>query len=70
MEKKFPTARLKSAQSDPAQARAMAHVRPPISRAIMPVSATIAAPAKRWEEANRKKRIAQDQLVQSKKQNR
>jgi predicted secreted Zn-dependent protease len=34
------------------------------------VSATIAAPANGREEANRKKRIAQELLAQSKKQNR
>jgi hypothetical protein len=65
MEKKFPTARLNSAQSDAAQARAMAHARPPIARAIIPVSATIAAPA----NAGRR-RIAQEQLAQSEKENR
>jgi hypothetical protein len=45
MEKKLPTARLNSAQSDAAQASAIAHARPPSSRAIAPVRATVAAPA-------------------------
>ena len=46
IEKKLPTARLNSAQSDAAQASATAHLRPPSSRARTPVSATVAAPAK------------------------
>src|SRR2546426_11536761 len=45
MEKKFPTARLNSAQSEAAHASAIAHARPPSSRAIAPVRATVAAPA-------------------------
>ncbi len=45
MEKKLPTAKLNSAQSEPAQASATAHPRPPSSRAIKPVIATVAAPA-------------------------
>src|SRR5437588_365594 len=36
MEKKLPTAKLNSAQSEPAQASAIAHPRPPSSRAIKP----------------------------------
>jgi len=45
MEKKLPTARLNSAQSEPAQASAIAHPPPSSSRAIAPVRATVAAPA-------------------------
>src|SRR6266498_4774861 len=45
IEKKLPTAKLNSAQSEPAQASAIAHGRPPSSRAIKPVIATVAAPA-------------------------
>ena len=67
MEKKFATARLNSAQIEPAQASATAHARPPSSRAITPVSAMIAARQCR-EKAKREKRIAQEQLAQSKKQ--
>ena len=45
MEKKLPTAKLNSAQSDAAHARAIAHVRPPSSRAMTPVRETVTAPA-------------------------
>jgi len=45
MEKKLPTAKLNSAQSEAAQARATAHVPPLRSRAMTPARATVAAPA-------------------------
>src|SRR5215831_783163 len=70
MEKKFATARLNSAQSEPAQASAIAHACPPSSRAIIPVSATITAPANAGRRRSAKSESPQKQLAQSKKQNR
>jgi hypothetical protein len=45
MEKKLPLARNTSAQSEAVQLSATAQPRPPSSRAIAPVSATVPAPA-------------------------
>ena len=43
--KKFPIARLNSAQNEPEQASAIAYPRPPSARATTPANVTIAAPA-------------------------
>jgi hypothetical protein len=70
MEKKLPTAKLNKAQSEPAHARAMAHPHAADLARDYPCKRNYPRTRQRREKPNREKRIAQEQVAQSKKQNR